>query len=64
MKNLVRDVMHKHLRERPEHVGALIEIKLCKTHLWPVTFEDKIEGLSYNPELHEWGIKKNVMTNY
>lgn len=56
--------MHKHLRERPEHVGALIEIKLCKTHLWPVTFEDKIEGLSYNPELHEWGIKKNVMTNY
>lgn len=58
MKNLVLDVMHKQLRERPEHVGSLTEIKLCKTHLQPATFEDKIEGLSSNPELVEWGFKK------
>jgi hypothetical protein len=63
MKNLVRDVMHKHLRERPEHVGSLIEIKLCKTHLWPANFMDKIEGLSSNLELVEWGFKK-MATNY
>jgi len=50
--------MHKHLRERPEHVGSLIEIKLCKTHLWSATCEDKIEGLSSNLELVEWGLKK------
>ena len=38
-KNRVRDVMHKHLTKRPEHVGPLTEMKLCKTHLWPATFE-------------------------
>lgn len=47
--------MHKHLTERrPEHVGPLTEMKLCKTHLWPATFE----GFSSNLELVEWGFKK------